>query len=159
MAFRRSHVVKKMNAFRMISRHDPAVDAKASDWERYDKDPIANEDAIVLVGNEKATVFLLNFEVSAKERASIDDAMVSANGSDNGYTPSYGAWPYAVTKYTLKEIQSPEGVSDGIELKKDGRGYPRDDAIADLQKLGIVNEIFMHWLEFIKTKPGTESKN
>jgi hypothetical protein len=158
MAFKRSQL-KTMNAFRMISRSDPAVDVEASDWERYDKNPMVNDDAIVLKDKEHPTIFLLNFEVNGKERAAIDDAMVAAQNNDGSYVPSYGNWPYAIAKYTLKAIENPEGTVDGFELKKDGRGYPRDEVIRDLQKLGIVSEIFMHWLEYIKAKPGDESKN
>lgn len=158
MAFKKSEI-KKMNCFRMISRHDPAVDRDASDFKLYDKDPIKNASAIVLKPDESATIFILNFSVKGHERAAIDDAMLSAQGGDGGYVPSYGNWPYTVAKFTLKGIENPPAEKDGIIFKKDGRGYVMDDVIAELQQVGVLYEIFLHWLEYIKATPRGKEKN
>ena len=158
MAFTKK-TMKKMNAFRMISRYDPAVDLDESDFKLYDEDPTKNTSAITIKHGEAPTVFILNFEVKGKERAIIDDAMLSAQGDDGSYVPSYGNWPYIVVKHTLKGIENPSGVDDGIIYKKDGRGYVMDSVIADLQRVGVVHEIFLHWLEYIKATPRGQEKN
>jgi len=133
---------RKLNAIRFISKIDDAVDVEASDRDLYLEDPVANADALKFKKGKEPTIFLLNFELSGKENAAIEDKQ--SGGLDDERNPkiSMGAWSYAVARMTLKDIQYPAGETPIVEFKKEGRGYASERVLDTLSKLGIIGEIF-----------------
>jgi len=150
---------RKVNAVRIISRSDGAIDEANSDWDLYNQDPIKNEGALKFLPKGQPTIFLCNFDISGKESALIKDAMIGGKDDDENTKMSIGKWGYLVTKITLKDIQNPEGEKDVIELKKDSKGYVSDDTMTKLEKIGIVTEILTHWVKLTQTGVKAEAKN
>ena len=149
----------RLNAVRIISRNDDAVDEEASDWEVYDKDPVRNEKALVMKADQTPTIFLCNFELTGKEAANVKDALISGIDDEKNIKMSYGKWSYRVTQLTLKGIENPPNVKDVIEYKKDGRGYVSDQTMTLLERMGLVSEIFTHYTSLTQSKEKENAKN
>lgn len=150
---------KRFNCVRIISRIDDAVDHEASDWTRYDEDPIENEDALKFLADKHPTIFLCNFELDAKSNAKIQDAMFSGIDEDKNPRPALGAWSLAVAKYTLKSIENHPSVKDPIRFKADSRGLVSDETLDVLQKAGIISEIFSHYSKLSQSGVSKNVKN
>jgi len=156
---------KRLNAVRIISKKDPSIDwdqTSEEDWKTYCEDPTKNEALIKLKPDQAPTIFLCNFELSGRERATGKDSMVKGIDDEKNVQVSYGYWSYTIVRMILKEIQNPPGTKDGIVLKKDPKGYVDDYtmSILDRPNLGLVAEIFNHYMtlsEEDETK--AESKN
>lgn len=151
---------RSLNSIRIISRYDDAVDNDATDWDKYDADPIANADAIVLKPGRQPTFFLCNFDLTGKESTTVKDAMVKGvDRSDGTVNLSYGKWAYTVVRLTLKDIQNPPDVDGVIEFKKDGTGYVLDSVLTVLERVGVVGEIFNHYLTLTQNSTKDNAKN
>jgi len=150
---------RKLNAVRIISQADSAVDESASDWDLYKKDPIKNIDAIKFHPKTQPTIFLCNFEMSGKESALVKDSMIGGKDDDNNAKMAFGKGGYILTKMTLKDIQNPEGEKDVIELKKDSKGYVSDETMTKLEQIGITTEILIHWSNLTQAGVKAEAKN
>lgn len=152
---------KRLNAVRIISRIDDAVDAATTDWEAYDKD--LDESHVKLLPGKKPTVFLCNFELKAKEAAAIKNNMqtVEVDAGENKIKMTMGSWAFQVVRLTLKDIENPDTVPADSQLvmKREGAGYPTDDTLTQLERLGIVQEIFNHYLTQTQAIKKAVSKN
>lgn len=150
---------QRYNAVRLISRADSAVDQDMSDWDSYAANPVANEHVLRFKPGCQPTILLCNFEVSGKEAAAIKDAMMAGLDSDNNAKVSYGRWAYTVVKTVLKAIENPPGERDVIELKKDSKGYASDQTLTELERLGILTEIFTHYITLTQSDVRDHAKN
>ena len=150
--------VRRFNAVQIISKIDDAIDHEASDWEKYEDDPIGNMDALKFLPNKKPTIFLCNFELSAKDDAKIQDAMFGGIDEDKNPKPAFGNWALAVAKYTLKAIENPPETNDPILFKTDAKKAVSDETLNILQKAGIIQEIFNHYIKLTKTEVGQNAK-
>lgn len=152
---------KRLNAVRIISRIDDAVDAEGTDWEAYDKD--LDEKHIKLLPGKTPTVFLCNFELKAKEAANIKNNMqtVEVDAGENKIKMTMGSWAYQVVRLTLKDIQNPDSVpaENQLVMKREGAGYPMDETMTMLERLGVVQEIFNHYLTQTQAIKKAASKN
>lgn len=152
MAFTTTNA-RPLNAVRIVSRADDAVDHEASDWDEYMDDAIKNAASLKMKPGKSATYFLCNFQLTGKESARIKDAMIKGVDRDsNEMNMSYGRWAYTVAKLTLKDIQNPPNVDGIIEYKKDGTGYVLDSVLDVLESAGVVQEIFNHWVALTQNK-------
>ena len=64
-----------------------------------------------------------------------------------------GSWAYMVCKLGLKSIDNPAGVKVPIVLKKGGDHggkYVSDETMSQLVRAGIVDEIFIHYVNLTK---------
>ncbi len=147
---------KNLNAVRIISRQDEAIDFDASEWDLYEEDPVLNENSLKFKEGKEPTIFLCNFALTGKEQASLQDAMVSGVDEEKNPKVSIGKYSYQIAKVCLKDIQNPANELDVIRLKKDSRGYVSDETMTELHQAGVVNEIFNHY--FRLTQPQTEGK-
>jgi len=151
---------RSLNAVRLISRNDDAVDQEQSDWDKYDEDPIANADAIVIKDGAEPTYFLCNFDITGKESSLVKDAMIKGfDKEDQSVKLSYGKWAYTVVRLTLKGIQNPPGVDGVIEYKKDGTGYAMDSVLSVLERHGVMGEIFNHYVALTQSDASQNAKN
>lgn len=158
MAFKTT-TKKKLNAIRFISKMDSALDLETCDYEEYLKDPTQNEHLLKFVEGQTPTIFILNFELSGKEQALLQDSMFSGVDEDHNMKFSMGKWGYNVVKHCLKDIQNPPNEKDVIKLKKDSKGYVDEFTMTELQKFGLVGEIFTLYVSLTQTEAKTNSKN
>jgi hypothetical protein len=158
MAFKTS-TVKKLNAIRFISKADAALDLENCDYESYLEDPNGKEHTLKFLEGELPTVFVLNFELSGKEQAMLQDNMFSGVDEEQQPKLTMGKWGYNVTKFCLKDIQNPPNIIDVIRLKKDSKGYVADDTMTELTKYGIVAEIFSLYFALTQNSQRANSKN
>jgi len=142
-------MVRKLNAVRIISKKDSAVDEE-SNWEKYDEDPIRNASEIKIKTGQEPTVFICNFETTGREAAKIKNALISGVDDDKNAKITMGDWQYQVVRTCLKAIQNPPNVPDVIDFKKDGNGYVDERTMTMLEKVGIVQEIFGHYTTLTK---------
>lgn len=154
---------KKLNHIRVICAHDPAVDMEATgeeNWEKYREDPVKNEGLIKFHESQEPTIFVCNYELSAKEDAVIQDASIKSIDDEKRPQLAFGNWQLTVVKIVLKDIINPKGVK-GIEMKKDSRGYASDQTLNELKAFGILGEIFSSYVTVTsdKQKIKAESKN
>ena len=152
---------RNLSSVRLISKIDDAVDEEKSDWDEYSKDPITNESAIKFIEGKKPTYFVCNFDFSGKQSASVKDAMVKIDEEKNP-SVAYGRWGYKVAQIALKDIENPPDVPemDKIRIKKDGgTGYVMESVMTDLERLGVVAEIFQHYLTLSQTPEKKNAKN
>ena len=150
---------KRLNCVRIISKVDDAVDHEASDWAKYDKDPIENEDALKFLPEKHPTIFVCNFELDAKSNAKVQDAIFSGLDEDKNPRPALGAWALTVAKYTLKAIENHPSIVDPIRFKADSRGMASDDTLDVLQKVGVISDIFSHYSKLSQTGVVKNVKN
>lgn len=149
--------IKSLNAVRLFSRKDDAIDHEATDWKAYDEDPL-REDLIKMKEGKEPTVFLCNFDFKGKDSAKVKDAVFGAMDKDaKSPKVNYSGWAYEVVRHGLKDIQNPSGVKDTIKLKKDSGIYVSPETMTLLDSVGIVSEIFKHWMT-LKTD-GEEEDN
>ena len=158
MAFKKSGV-RNLNAVKLISRNDGAVDLELSDFALYDKDPITNESYLKLLDGKSPTIFLCNFEVTGKDGAAIQDSMIGGVDDEKNPKMTMGKWAYEITRRCLKDIQNPVGETDVIKLSRDSKGYVSDETMTELQRYGIVNEIFNHYFTLTQSEVKSNSKN
>jgi len=158
MAFKKSGV-RNLNAVKLISRNDGAVDLELSNFTLYDKDPIINESEIKLLDGKSPTIFLCNFEVTGKDGAAIQDSMIGGVDDEKNPKMTMGKWAYEITRRCLKDIQNPVGETDVIKLSRDSKGYVSDETMTELQRYGIVNEIFNHYFTLTQSEVKSNSKN
>lgn len=150
---------KSLNAVRIISRQDEAIDIDSSDWDLYEEDPAANESALKFKAGKEPTIFLCNFALTGKEQAALQDAMVSGIDDEKNPKVSLGRYAYQIAKVCLKDIQNPAAEVDVIKLKKDSRGYVSDETMTELHQAGVVNELFNHYFRLTQTPEKKEIKN
>jgi hypothetical protein len=150
---------KRLNAVRIISKQDDAIDFDNSDWEKYDEDPIENESALKFLAEKHPTVFICNFEFDAKENSKIQDAMFSGIDEERNPKPAYGAWSLAVVKYSLKGIENHPSNANPIKFKVDSKSYVSEETLNILQKVGVIGEIFNHYLKLSQTGVNKNLKN
>lgn len=141
MAIRKQSRVP-LNAIEVISEHDDAVDREKSDMRAYRES--GDRKHLVFVEGKQPTVFLCNFELKGMEAAGIKNSMLGGKDDEGQPAVAFGTWTFKVVKYALKDIQNPADVPDSDKLvyRKDDKGYTHDELISELERLGIVNEIF-----------------
>jgi len=149
--------VRKLNAIRLISRKDSAVDEEASDWDLYDEDPQKNAKCIVMNKGQEPTVFICNFDTTGKEGAKIKNALISGVDDDKQAKITMGDWQYTVIRICLKGIENPPGVPDTIDFKKDGNGYVSERTMDQLERVGIIAELFGHYTTLTKDDEDTRA--
>jgi len=158
MAFKTT-ITKKLNAIRFISKMDSALDLEASDYDKYLEDPVQNEPLLKFVEGQTPTIFVLNFELTGKEQAQLQDHMFSGVDEEKNPKFSLGKWGYNVVKTCLKDIQNPLNESQVIRIKKDAKGYVDDEVMTQLQKFGLVSEIFNLYFALTQNDARANSKN
>lgn len=157
MAFKTT-LKKKLNAIRFISKMDSALDLEACEYDEYLKDPVENAPLLKFLEGQTPTVFILNFELSGKEQALLQDSMFSGVDEDQNMKFSMGKWGYNVVKHCLKDIQNPPNEQDVIKLKKDSKGYVDEPTMTELQKFGLVGEIFTLYVSLTQTEVRANAK-
>lgn len=158
MAFKTT-ITKKLNAIRFISKADSALDLENSNYDEYLEDPVAREINLKFIEGQAPTIFILNFELSGKEHAMLQDNMFAGVDEDKNPKLTMGKWGYNVVKACLKDIQNPPNETQVIRLKKDSKGYVSDETMTELQKFGLVNEIFNLYFSLTQTDIRANSKN
>jgi hypothetical protein len=150
---------RPLNAVQIIARIDDAVDNSASDWEKYDE--TLDPQHLVMLAGKEPTIFLCNFEVSAKDRASINNSIMQGVDEEGKPKVGLGSWQLSVARIVLKDIQNPASVPDAQKLvfTKDGRGYTDDRTLNKLSRLGIIVEIFNHFVKHTEKDYRKEAKN
>ncbi len=143
---------RKLNAVKYICKRDSAVDKESSDLDEYYEDIIKNADKIKMHNGKEPTIFLLNFDINAKEDAAIKDSQLARIDDERNPVMAMGKWAYTVCKIVLKDIINPPGTVGGIEFKKDGRGYVDDRTLNKLAKMGIVDEIWSQYTTLTSEK-------
>lgn len=133
---------RSLACIEVISRADDAVDHEKSNWDAYAAS--GDRKHLVFLPDQEPTVFICNFELSGKEGAAIKNAMVGGSDDDGKPAVALGSWSYRVVKMTLKAIQNPAGLPPeaGMTFRKDDRGYAHDELMTQLERFGIVGEIF-----------------
>ena len=133
---------RSLSAVVIVSEHDDSIDAEKSNIDEYKK--TADLAHLVFVADKQPTRFLCNFELSAKQAASVKNGMIAGKGDDGEPTVTLGSWAHRVVKHTLRDIQNPSDlpVHECIVFKKDENGHAHDDVIAELERQGVVDEIF-----------------
>lgn len=158
MAFRINEK-KPLNAVEVISKNDDALDLEKSDWEKY----LATGEVkhLVFVENKQPTIFLCNFELSAKEAAAIKNSMLAGKDDEGNAIVALGSWSFKVTKYVLKDIKNPPDLAanECIILKKDKDGLVHESTLADLEQNGVLNEIFAMYTSLAMSGVKSNAKN
>lgn len=148
-----------LNSLAIISKHDESVDLDKSNWDEYQKklDPAH----LVFKEGMQPTRFLCNFELKGKEAVTIKNAIFGGSDEDGKPLVTMGTWSYRVVKLTLKDIQNPEDLPlhEQVTMRKDDRGLAHDDLIGELDRYGIVDEIFGHYSRLILTSGKEQGKN
>jgi hypothetical protein len=152
-------VERPLNAVQIVSRIDDAIDHASSDWEKYDE--TLDMAHLKLVSGKHPTVFLCNFELSAKDRASVQNAMLTGTDEDGKPKVGLGSWQLSVTRMVLKDIQNPDYVPEASRLvyKMDGNRHADDRTLNQLSRLGIVQEVFNHYIRHTEKAHIREAKN
>lgn len=149
MAF--TQELRSLKHVRIIVKHDPALDWDAMEdtdiWPTYQEDPIKNEGLLKFKEGEKPTIFICNFELSGKQKAAIKDATIGGHDEDKNPKITYGKWEYTLVSMVLKEIENP-GI---FKLKKDSRGNVDEFTMSQLEKYGIVGELFISYMTLTGT--------
>jgi len=158
MAFKKSGL-RNLNSVRIISRNDSAIDQEKSNFDAYMLDAIGNENSIVFLEGKLPTIFLCNFEVDGKSGAAIQDSMMGGIDDEKNPKVTPGRWAYEICRRCVKDIQNPIGEVDVIKLTKDVKGFVSDETMTELQKYGIVNEIFNHYFALTQSEVKTNAKN
>jgi len=158
MAFKTT-LTKKLNAIRFVSKADSALDLANCNYDEYAEDPCTKEETLKFLEGQLPTVFILNFELSGKEHAMLQDNMFAGVDDEKNPRLTMGKWAYNVVKSCLKDIQNPPNETQVIRLKKDSKGYVSDDTMTELQKFGLVNEIFNLYFALTQTDIRANSKN
>lgn len=144
---------KNLSVVEIISEQDDAVDneAEGTDWEAYRE----TLDPSKLVIKGSPTVFVCNFDLSAKQAEGIRNSMAGSGGI------TLGSWSQRVVRSTLKEIRNPPEIPavDQLILKKNSDGTVHDDTITELERAGIVQEIFNHYMRLVGVGGRANAKN
>lgn len=133
---------KPLNAIQIVSELDDAIDMQASDWEEYKK--TGDMSKLQFMAGKQPTIFLCNFAPKGHEASAIKDSMLGGRDDEGQPKLQLGSWSFKVVKFTLKDIQNPPDLplEQQLKFKKDSQGYAHDDVVTELDRLGIVNEIF-----------------
>lgn len=154
-------LIKKvpLNALELVCGFDDAVDAEASDLEEYKK--TGDMAHLKFHPDKQPTIFLCNFDLKGKEAAAIKNSMVSGRDDEGNPQLALGTWSFRVIKYTLKDIRNPDYLKpdECLTMKKDKDGYVHDDLLAQLDKVGVINELFALYNNLVSTSPRNNAKN
>jgi hypothetical protein len=133
---------RALNQIEVISKNDDALDLDNSNWEEYEK--TADMAHLKFVTDKQPTIFLCNFELKGKESASVKNSMLGGRDDDGNPSVALGSWSFRVVKYALKDIKNPDYLeaNERINFKKDKDGLVHDECLAELEKYGVINEIF-----------------
>ena len=128
--------------FKIVSPDDPALDKDHPDydWDGYKKD--CDLSKLILKKDSQPTVFICDFNLPAKIASKIKNAMVGGSDDDGKPKISLGDWQHTCVQYALKEIQQ-----SALELKRDGNKRLLPDVMDQLERWGMIEEIFNHYLE------------
>lgn len=150
---------RPLNAVEVVSELDDSIDMEASDWEGYKA--TGDMAKLKFVAGKQPTIFLCNFDLKGKEGAQIKNAMIDGQDDEGKPKIALGSWSFKVAKYVLKDIKNPADVPAGSQLvfKKDQHGYAHDDVIAELDKVGIVNELFAMYSTLVLGGARAHAKN
>jgi len=158
MAFKTT-LTKKLNAIRFISKSDSALDLENCNYDEYAEDPNVKESELKFIEGQMPTIFVLNFELSGKEHAMLQDNMFAGVDEEKQPRLTMGKWAYNVVKSCLKDIQNPPNETQVIRLKKDSKGYVSDETMTELQRFGVMTEIFNLYFSLTQTDVKAHSKN
>lgn len=157
MAVRRSE--KNLSNISFIPRVDDAIDHEKSDYDAYVK--TLDEGKLVFVEGLRPTRFVLNFDLSGKEAAKLKNDMMSGK-SDNGEpTVALGSWQQRVTKLCLKAIENPPDLllGEGLIFRTDENGEVADALLGELERQGIISNIFALYTQHVMTSSRRAAKN
>lgn len=149
--------VKSLKHVRIICKHDPAIDQEYLNdnpniWDEYVEDPIKKEGTLRFLEGKSPTVFICNFELSAKEASRVEDSQIGGLDDDKKPKVAMGSWKYQVVRLVLKDIENP-GV---IKFKKDSQGYVDAFTLTQLEQFKILDTIWGSYL--LLTKDATDLK-
>lgn len=151
-------VVKKipLNAVRIISERDDAIDAQASDYRGYFE--TLDESKLKYFEGKEPTVFICNFDLKLSDAKLVKDSLVTGFAEDGQPKLAIGSYHLNITKVVLKDIQNPSYVEDSVALKfkKTPQGYPTDKTLEDLSECGLPLEIATFYDYHSGRKPGAE---
>lgn len=150
---------KNLNAVEFISGDDDAIDVENSDIEEYMK--TGDVTKLKFLADKQPTIFMLNFEFKGNEAMRVKDSVMSGRDSEGKPALTLGTWAFKIAKLSLKGIKNPDDLPEGSRLvfKKDEKGYAHDDLITQLDKFGIVDEIFKFYSSLTATAPRLQTKN
>ena len=154
----RTQARARLNAVEMIAKIDDAIDDGA-DYDAYVK---ANDrNLLKFKPGLQPTVFLLNLEFSGKEAEAVKNAIVSGKDEDGSPKVALGSWSFKVAKLSLKDIINPPDVplEAQMKMKKDDRGFAHDDLLGELDRLGIVQDIFSFYTTHVMSPARSAAKN
>lgn len=159
MAIVRKIDAKPLNAIEVITRGDDAIDEEKSNYDEYLKtgDPAK----LVFVEGKQPTVFLCNFALKGRQAEIIKNSMIGSSDDEGNPKIAMGTWSFRVAKYVLKAITSPESVPADQQFlfKSDKDGFAHDDLIAELDRYGIVADIFSMYSNLVLAAPRGNAKN
>lgn len=140
--------------FKVVSPNDPAFDKenKAHKWDEYKKDgDLAH---LVLKEGQAATIFLCDFNLPAQVTRKIKDAMMGRKDQDGKPAVAYGEWSHTCVEYALKSIENCK-----LELKRDGTGKLMPNVMTQLERWGMIDEIFSHYIRVTNEPEKAAAKN
>lgn len=135
-------IYKALNAVEVICKADDALDLEQSDWEGYSD--TGDVSKLVFKPNMQPTIFLCNFELKGKQAEQIKNNMLGGKDEDGNPKVALGSWSFRVVKQTLKDIKNPADINidEALVMKKDKDGLVHEDLLGELDRLGVINEIF-----------------
>lgn len=149
---------RNLSAIEFVSKSDDALDLEKSDFDAYLSD--ADQKHLAFLPDAQPTVFVLNFDLSGKELATIKNAMggVSEEGEAK---VNFGSWANQIVRVCLKEIRNPPSVplEAQLLLKRDKDGKVGDETLGILGRYGITEEIFSLFNRLTATPARAAAKN
>jgi len=145
-----------LKMFKLIAKIDDALD-EGSDHDKY----IETGDESHLKLKATPTYFILNLDLKKAEAERIKNSMTSSKDDEGRPSVSMGSWQFAVTKAVLKDIVNPSDLplEEHLVFKKSGLGFPTDDLLATLDRLGIAADIFGVYTQHVLKSSRSEAKN
>lgn len=145
---------KSISFFKVVSPEDPAFDKdhEKHNWDAYEKD--CDLSHLVVKEGQQPTVFLCDFNLPARITAKIKNAMMGKKDDDGKASLSYGEWAYTCVQYALKNIENAK-----LEVKKDGTGRCMPEVMDQLERWGMIDEIFKHYVNQTSSPLKAEAKN
>lgn len=131
-----------LTAIELVSKNDDALDLEKSDWEQYQKTGDLNH--LKFVEGKVPTYFICNFDFKRSEAESVKNSMIGGKDDNGDAKVALGSWSFRIAQLALKDIKNPEDLPEDEKIlyKKDRQGYAHENVILQLERMGVVNEIF-----------------
>jgi hypothetical protein len=143
-----------LGVIEFIHPEDDAIDLELceetgspkSDIEAYRKDWDFEKNCVLKDGVQP-TVFKLNFSLPYKKQIAIKNASIG-NVGEGGATFALGSHAAQAVRSILVDIVNPDDMplNERIVFKKTGDNLVADSTMAELEDLGIVDDIYSFWL-------------